>query len=54
VHAKTETQDISQLLYLLGTILKAAKVAKVLGNSPNSLLGVNVFVIPIDQLMGGS
>jgi hypothetical protein len=53
VHAKTETQDISQLLYLLSTILEATEVAEVLSNSPDGFLGVNILVIPVNQLVGG-
>jgi hypothetical protein len=53
VHTKTETKDISQLLDLLSTILETAEIAEVLSNSPDSLLGVNILVIPVNQLVGG-
>ena len=51
MHTKTESQDISKLFDLLSTVLETTKIAEVLSYSPNSLLGINVLVIPINQLM---
>jgi hypothetical protein len=53
VHTKTETEDISQLLDLLSTILETTEIAEVLSNSPDSLLGVDVLMVPVNQLVGG-
>lgn len=51
MHTKAEAQDISQLFHLLSTILESSQVAKVLSNSPCRLLGVDVLVVPVDQLV---